>query len=398
MLLTPPVVAMLLVLTLVPTMALMVLGARRLAMRRAARSAIGGRGRLHVRLVALFSAIAAVPTLMVVIFASLLFQSGVQFWFSDRARTILENADNVAQVYAEENKERIYRDVRAMAGDVVSDINQYGLDTSGFGEALFLQTVYRDLTEAAVISFSNTGQLQLRGGVNLDDRPLERRFPASVLSELRGGETRVVTDAGDRVEAVVRLDPDEELYLYTSRKVNPAALRLIEEARSAAGFYRETLKSVADAAIPLQRRAAAGIAADRRHLDLDRADRRRPLVRPVAQLVDAARRVAGGELSARVPTPRSNDEVATLGNAFNQMTTTIEEQTGELLRANKQLESRRAFTEAVLSGVSAGILSVDNDRQVRLINSSAEGLLKTTKEQAVAGPWPCCSGARPPAR
>ena len=86
----------LLVANLVPAMALMVLVARRLAMRRAAQSPIGGEGRLHVRLVALFSIIASVPTLLVVIFASMLFQSGVKFWFSDRARGMLENAGDRA--------------------------------------------------------------------------------------------------------------------------------------------------------------------------------------------------------------------------------------------------------------------------------------------------------------
>lgn len=382
-LLTPPLVAVLLVANLVPATALMVLAARRLAMRRAAQSPIGGRGRLHVRLVALFSVVASVPTLMVVIFASLLFQSGVEFWFSDRARTILANADNVAQVYAEENKDRIFRDVQAMTVDVVGDINQYGLDSPGFAEALFLQTVYRDLTEAAVISVSRTGELQLRAGVNLDDRPLERRFPAKVLSELRGGETRVVTDAGDRVEAVVRLDPESEVYLYTSRKVNPAAIQQIEEARSAASDYRQTL----DRSRTLQFRFNAAllmvsllIVAISIWIALALADR---LVRPVSQLVDAARRVSGGDMSARVPRSRIRDELGTLGNAFNRMTRNLEEQTGALVSANQNIEGRRAFIEAVLSGVTAGILSVDAERRVSLINRSAEALLKTGIDSAV---------------
>lgn len=382
-LLSPPLVAMLLVANLVPAMALMVFLARRIAMGRAAKSSIGGRGRLHVRLVALFSAIASVPTLLVVIFASLLFQQGVQFWFSDRARTILENADNVAQVYAQENKDRIYRDVQAMTVDVVGDINQFGLDSPNFGEKLFLQTVYRDLTEAAVISVSRNGNLQLRAGVNLDDRPLERRFPAAVLSELRGGETRVVTDAGDRVEAVVRLDPEEEVYLYTSRKVNPAAIQQINEARSAASDYQKTLLN----SRTLQFRFNAAlllvsllIVALSIWIALSLADR---VVRPVGELVGAARRVTAGDLSARVPTSRTLDEVAILGNAFNRMTRRLEEQTGALVSANAQLDSRRAFIEAVLSGVTAGIISVDQDRHVRLLNSSAEALLKTDETHAV---------------
>jgi two-component system, NtrC family, nitrogen regulation sensor histidine kinase NtrY len=382
-LLTPPMVAMLLVANLVPAMALMVLAARRVALGRAARSPLGGRGRLHVRLVALFSVVASVPTLLVVIFASLLFQQGVQFWFSDRARTILENADTVSQIYAEENKERINRDIVAMAGDVVGYINEYDIESPEFADRFFYQVVARDLTEAAIINVGNDGGLRLIAGVNLDDRPLEKRFPAATLTQLREGETRVITDAGDRVEAVVRLDPEEEVYLYTSRKVNPAAIQQIEEARSAASDYQKTLLT----SRTLQFRFNAVlllvsllIVALSIWIALTLADK---LVRPVGQLVNAARRVTAGDLSARVPTSKINDEVSTLGNAFNRMTTKLEEQTGALVSANSQLENRRAFIEAVLSGVTAGIISLDSKRRVRLINSSAEALLKTGDKSAV---------------
>jgi two-component system nitrogen regulation sensor histidine kinase NtrY len=110
--LSPQTIAVLLVANLVPAMALMVMVARRLAIRRAALSEIGGKGRLHVRLVAIFSIIASVPTLLVVIFASMLFQSGVKFWFSDQARTVLASAENVSQTYARD-RER----VKLMSGD-----------------------------------------------------------------------------------------------------------------------------------------------------------------------------------------------------------------------------------------------------------------------------------------
>ena len=382
-LLTPSTVAMLLVANLVPAMALMVLAARRVAVGRAATSEIGGRGRLHVRLVALFSVIASVPTLLVVIFASLLFQNGVEFWFSDRARIVLENADRVAQVYANDNKARIQRDLGAMGGDIINYINEYGVESPLFAEGLFFQVVNRDLTEAAVINVGADSRPNVIAAVNLDDRPLEKRFPAAVLSSLRGGESRAVTDAGDRVEAVIRLDPQAEVYLYTSRKVNPAALRQIQEARSAASDYQKTLQR----SRTLQFRFNAAlllvsllIVAISIWIALTFADR---LVRPVGQLVAAARRVTAGDLSARVPASRVNDEVGTLGNAFNRMVKRLEEQTGALATANSQLDSRRAFIEAVLSGVSAGIISVGHDREVRLINSSAEALLQTGEASAV---------------
>ncbi|HZF93589.1 MAG TPA: PAS domain-containing sensor histidine kinase [Allosphingosinicella sp.] len=380
---TPAVVAALLVAILVPAMALMVLLARRLAMRRAARSSIGSRGKLHVRLVAIFSAIAAVPTLLVVIFASLLFQSGLQFWFSDDAETILRNAENTARVYRDEHMARIGQDADAMGTDIVGEINEVGLEGQTFTDYVLIQKIYRTLSEAAVISVTPANVLQTHVAVDLDQRPMEQRVSAAALRQLRAGEAIVATDVGDRVEAVIRLDPEAEIYLYVSRYLNPEALRLIREAGRAAGDYRETLNRSRN----LQLRFNAIllgvsllIVALSIWIALTLADR---LVRPVGNLLDAARKVTAGDLTARVPTSKVNDEVGTLGNAFNRMTRRLEEQTGALVAANDQLDTRRAFMEAVLSGVTAGVISVDDAHVIRLINSSAESLLRTATESPV---------------
>ncbi len=385
-LLTPPMVAMLLVANLVPAMALMVLVARRMAMRRAADSPIGGRGRLHVRLVALFSVIASVPTLLVVVFASLLFQSGLDFWFSDRANTVIKNAQAVAGQYRQDQLGEVQLEVETMGKDVVRWANERGFDDAQFGDFMVDQTARRYLVETALLTINRDGAIQMQGGVNLYDRPLEARFPASILLSLKAGEARAKEEGGDRVEAVVRLDPDAPVYVYGARQVNARLLKLAEEAQSAASSYQETLAR----SRTLQFRFNAVlllvsllIVAISIWIALTLADR---LVRPVGQLVDAARKVTAGDLSARVPTSRVNDEVSTLGNAFNRMTRRLEEQTKDLVSANTQLESRRAFTEAVLSGVTAGVISVDRERRIRLINSSAEALLKTGHQGAVGQP------------
>jgi two-component system nitrogen regulation sensor histidine kinase NtrY len=383
-LLTPPAVAALLVANLVPAMGIMVLIARRMAMRRAARSEIGGRGRLHVRLVALFSLIASVPTLLVVIFASLLFQSGLQFWFSADAETVLGNAENVARVYRDENIERISLDAQATAQDIVRRINEDGLESQNFADEVVLQKIVRTLGEAAVFSIGPNGEFRHHAVVDLDDsRPMEARVPPAALRQLRAGDALVTTYSGDRAEAVVRLDPDAEIYLYVSRPANANVLRQIGEAERASSSYRETVARSRALQMRFHAILLGGsllIVALSIWIALLVADR---MVRPVSQLVSAARRVSAGDLAARVPASNVRDEVGTLGNAFNQMTRRLEEQRGELIAANAQLDSRRAFTEAVLSGVTAGVIRVDDDRVVRLINSSAEALLGTGDGSAV---------------
>jgi two-component system, NtrC family, nitrogen regulation sensor histidine kinase NtrY len=179
----------------------------------------------------------------------------------------------------------------------------------------------------------------------------------------------VVSDSADRIEAVTRLYPGKNIYLYASRISDRQALMQTERAKTVLADYdglvdrSRRLQLIFNGALFLISLLIVSIAV---WIALKVADR---LVRPVGELVDAARRVAGGDLTARVAAP-GNDEVGTLSRAFNQMTQQLGEQTGAL-------ERRRALIEAVLTGVSAGVVSVDADRSVRIMNASAQAFLAT---------------------
>ena len=376
-LLTPAMVATLLVANLVPAMALMVLIARRLAKRRAAQSGLGMRSRLPVRLVAIFSGIAAVPTLLVVIFASLLFQYGVEFWFSDRARGMLENAANLAQENYNREVERVGLETLTMSGDLAGYLEDVSIDSNAFARGFAEQVFLRNLSEAIVFRVASDSSIQSLVLVNPYDRNLEQDITPRMLARVRPAQPELIVN-NDRFAALVVLPYGERNYLYAARVFEPELASQLRRGGAVLQDYQTLVNRSRD----LQLRfnvALFGlsllIVALAIWIALTLADR---LVHPVGQLVDAARRVAGGDLSTRVAPSDTGDEVATLGNAFNRMTRQIEEQTGALVAANAQLDSRRAFTEAVLSGVTAGVISVDDDHVVRLINSSAEELLKTS--------------------
>jgi len=123
-------VATLLIGTLIPAMGLLVLMGRRRAIKRAA----GSTARLHVRLVAFFSLIAAIPTLLVAIFAAILFQSGIEFWFSDNSRGMLENANRLARGYYEQNLRDVGNETVTMPGDLRSYLNQSSIVSPEFAE------------------------------------------------------------------------------------------------------------------------------------------------------------------------------------------------------------------------------------------------------------------------
>lgn len=385
-LLTPPLVALLLVANLVPAIALLVLLGRRVAKKRAAHSLIGGDGQLHVRLVAIFSIIASVPMLLVVIFASLLFQYGVQFWFSDNARTMLQNASGLARGYYEQNKKEVGDETATMAGDLRDYLSQASVSSPEFAEGYIFQVVTRKLNESAIIQIGTDGVARTAAMVDPDNRAAENRITPDVVERLNKGENVVVKARADRIEAATLLDPKARIYLYASRDSDVPAFSQMERARAVLADYDDFTQR--SRALQLQFNAAlfvgslllVGIAV---WIALAVADR---LVRPVAELVDTARKITAGDLSARVPGPHTRDEVGTLASAFNRMTQRLEAQTRALVNANSQLDNRRAFIEAVLSGVTAGVLSVDQSGAIQLLNSSAKAILQNDDTAIVGQP------------
>lgn len=378
-LLTPPLVALLLVANLLPGVALLVLLGRRIAQRRAAQSPIGGRGQLHVRLVALFSMLAAVPMILVTIFASLLFQYGVEFWFSDRARGMLENASVLVRENYDEEVRRVMAETTTMSGDLSQALRAAQVDSRFFQETFGSQLYVRNLSEAVIARRSADGTLQAIALVNPYDRPLDRVITGDMISRL-GSSSTVAVPSADRIAALTRLAWGSDTYLYAARVFDPQLTAQIRRGATILADYRalqersRTLQLQFNAALLIISLIIVGIAV---FIALAVADR---LVRPVGELVSAARAVEGGDLTARVVEDgRRYDEIGTLSHAFNRMT-------GQLQAQTEALESRRALLEAVMGGVSAGIISIDSGRIIRVINRSATTLLDAGAEEPVGRP------------
>jgi len=377
--------ASLLVGTLVPAMALLVLYGRRMALRRAARSLVGSNGRMHVRLVWLFSLIAAVPTLLVVIFASLLFQSGVEFWFSDNSRGLLENANKLAKGYYEQNLRDVGNEAVAMAGDLHDYLDQAAITSPEFAEGYSFQVVSRRLNESAIVERGPDGKLRTAAIVDPGKAEDRDRISAEAIHRIDAGEGVVVNASAERIEAVTPLDRQRGIFLYAARNSDALALSQWERAQTVLKSYDMLTRRARD--LQLRFNLAlftislflVGLAV---WFALRIADRQ---VAPLAELVSAARMVGSGNFAMRVERAGGTDEIGMLNRAFNRMTAEIEKQTRALVGANSEIEGRRAFIEAVVESITAGIVSVDRECRIRLINSSAMKLLLEPGAPSPAG-------------
>ena len=372
-------IALLLIANLIPSIALMVLLSRKIAMARAVNRGIGT-GQLHTRLVALFSVIAAVPTVIVAIFASLLLQSGLEFWFSDRARGMLENTVQLAQSTYDSEVNRVGAEGVTMVEDFYKALGPKPLENPRFDEFLGFQTYQRSLNESAIITISDSGQFTVARGINYYDGLIDPSRVAQALSQLKGDTQAAEVLTQGRIAVLTPVGNEKGTYLFVAKKVSDDFRQQIERANGVLTDYRALIERSRtnqlrfNAALLVSALVIVALAI---FTALKLADR---LLRPVEELVGAAGRVEEGDFTARVTVSKPADEIAILGTAFNRMTGRLQEQTGELMSANQQLDTRRAFIEAVLSSVTAGVFAVDGKGRILLTNRSAETLLRQGEE------------------
>ncbi len=341
--------------------------------------------KLHVRLVTLFGVVAVTPASIVAIFSVLLFNAGIESWFNEQVRTALTESVAVAESYLEEHRQNIRADALAMANDLNRAAAFIGDNPKRLGQLLAQQTSIRSLTEAIV--FDGSGQVVVRTGLTFATQ-LEL-LPQDVLNKARDGEVVVLTrESDDRVSALVHLERLLDSFLLVGRFVEPKVVRSVERTREAVDRY--TALSDERAKLQIMFNLIFFVVALLFLLaavwgGLILANR---LVRPIGDLIAAAERVRAGDLTARVPRIAGADELGMLGRAFNRMTNQLRTQREELVETNRQLDDRRRFTEAVLEGVSAGVIGLDQAGRINLPNQSASTLLALDLDRMIGRTLP----------
>lgn len=329
--------------------------------------------RLHRHFVTLFAAAAIVPAVLIALFFGGFLTRGLETWFSERVESSVESVASVAQFSFRQIVEQARVDMLTTASDLNEpDIRAlYESSPEQFEQYLEAQA-RRSFFQAAYI-VDETGEV-LVGSVSAA-APEYRPPDAASYAEAREDILVNVDRERRRLTALYALDGYPGAYLYAIPDISDQQFEALESAEAAITSFRTAraergriqlffgLIYAETMLLVLSGAAWLGLAAAGR------------VVTPVGRLVQAADQIRRGDLTARVRVGREQDELAALSRAFNRMSRQLEEQRRDLLVSNKEAESRRRLIEAVLTGVSAGVISVGQDGVMTLANSSAETLL-----------------------
>ena len=338
---------------------------------------------LHVRIVRLFSVIAAAPAVLVAVVASVTLDRGLDRFFSERARAVIANSLIVTEAYLSEHAQTLRGEIQAMAFDIARARPLFDQDRDRFRQFLTGQASLRGLPVTMMIRPDRS--IVEKADIKIDRNP---SLPsASELANVGEVEPQVVVHPdGNYVSAVIKLRNYDDTYLYVARPLNPVVLSQLRDTQTSVSEYAalEARRLGVQIAFALMYTVIAlTVLLSAVWIGFNFANR---LVAPIRRLIGAANLVSTGNLRVQVPVQRSEGDLAQLGETFNKMTHELRTQHDDIVRARDLIDSRRRFMEAVLAGASAGVIGVDGEGRISILNRSAEGLIGSSEAELLGQP------------
>ncbi|CAN7369847.1 hypothetical protein ASC89_07075 [Devosia sp. Root413D1] len=323
---------------------------------------------LQVRMVAMFATVAAVPALLVAVVAMISLNQGLDQWFSERTRTMVESSRLVARSYLLEHSQVLRDDIIWVANELEQARGTFETDRTKFQRILTALAVTRSLPFTSLISAD--GDTLMKAQINAPGTA--PRVPAGLTQGVvEGTPTEIGPGRTNLVGSVVKLRGYDNTYLFVARPVDPEVLEFTRLTDANITEYRNyesnrlvfqitfTLMYIGMALVLLLAAVWIGIALANRFVD------------PIRNLMIASSRVSEGDLDVRVPVQEGRGDLRDLSSRFNTMTQQLKTQRVALVEANETNEKRRQFTEAVVEGVSAGIVGLDPFGAITLVNLRA---------------------------
>ena len=287
---------------------------------------------------AIFSAIAVVPAILVAIFAAISLDLGIEAWFSAHVKAALNNAVHVATHYVQSNESQIVGDAYEIANNIEHDPELFDGNSRVRADMLFTKlailTKDRGLQAAYIIDSHG----RVLGSTKQRFLPdLAPPKPGDIRQASHG---TIVIDASSKfgvVRGLIRMQALNDAYLLVVRTVDPQVLDYYQRTVNAVSEYKRLEQNRSQVQLvfaALYGAVSLLILLAAIWLGLWAAN---SLVRPISRLIGAAERVSHGDLKVRVQVERDDDEMGKLARAFNRMTAELDSRRNELIRANQQL-------------------------------------------------------------
>jgi two-component system nitrogen regulation sensor histidine kinase NtrY len=335
---------------------------------------------LHVRIVGLFSLVAGVPAILIAGVASVSFERGLDSRLTTNIKDLMTTTVAIAHSYREMQCRTLARETQLMAADLNRAKVLYNADRNLFREFMSTRTIFLGLPLAMIVEPDGTVVEKIEAKPLTGLPPLTQADLADANSQ---AALCLLPGAGNILRAVLKLDAHNGRILYVAREVDRQAMEFPAVAENGVAFYDALDQRKAGlqfAFASMFTLIALIVLLSAIWFGLNFANR---LVAPIRRLIHATDQVATGNFYVQVPVRRGEGDLGHLSETFNKMTSELRRQHDGLTTASEVIDHRRRFTEAVLAGVSAGVIGINARGVITIVNPSTEALLQTSREELV---------------
>ncbi|MHC1548379.1 sensor histidine kinase [Phyllobacterium sp. K27] len=327
---------------------------------------------LHTSITIVFALIASIPSIIVACFSLIVLDNRLNSWINPENNQIIDMSIKAAQSYTEDNAQSLLSTTLSMVIELDQRRLLYNLDRGAFSDWLTYDADRNNLLGASLVK--SNGEVVVSARLFND-----LTLPAVPLKAISGaaGDRPVLIPPGatNLVGAVIKTQALPDLYLYTIRSVDASALNNMRVMNDNNTEYQLLASNRSNTQIAyallyteltlllLLTAVWTGIAVANR------------VVQPIRALIGAAEEVATGNFDISVPVKGSDGDIGALSQTFNNMVGQLKTQHHDLTSAKDEIDERRRFTEAVLSGVTAGVISVNANGEIAGLNRPAESML-----------------------
>jgi two-component system nitrogen regulation sensor histidine kinase NtrY len=329
-------------------------------------------GTLKAKLIAAFVAFSFIPTALMFIVSVFYINNSFDKWFSDKMAGVLKSSLEVTNAYYISAKRKNYHFAEQVARDLSSSPKEkwasrladyrkkYSLDSIEYYPSLFGQ---RLVSVSPDESMPQIPPLSME----LLERGIKDRFEASTIHQFENGNlVRVIFPMSHGKGAIV-----------VSTFIPLSLIAKMDDIASAYEDFRDVnpleypIKSIYLIILVLM---TLTILLGATWFGFYLA---RQLSVPLEELGQAAQRVAGRDYK-QVKITSGSREINELVLHFNQMTTTLETSESNLRQTLSRLDEHSRYIEVVLSTVSTGVISVDPEGHITMVNRHAAKLLEVS--------------------
>ena len=289
---------------------------------------------VNLKYILYFSSTTLLPSIIIAVFSLILFNVGLQRYFDDNIKSIVNNSSELAKNYVEQTRNSIEADILLMVLDVNNQSALYYENPKRFLNLLTSQRLIRRLDEVHLIDSSANIIMSniVDPSINFVP-PTEEAFDIS----LNGKPVRISDPSTNRTSALVKLNNFIDTYLYIVRFMDPRVINYLEQTGEAVSFYFSVQESKTGIKITfgiIYLLVVTLFLFLAIIISINLASR---LTTPIINLIGASEKISAGDLNAKVPIIDTNDEFKNLNENFNLMIDKLKKQQDKLVMSERHM-------------------------------------------------------------